>query len=26
VRGLASNAIDIRSFKYAYIDTAWRPS
>jgi oligopeptide transport system substrate-binding protein len=26
VRGLASNAIDLRSFKYAWIDTKWRPS
>jgi len=26
VRGLASNLFDFRSFKYAWIDTNWRPS
>jgi ABC-type oligopeptide transport system substrate-binding subunit len=26
VRGLASNLIDARRFKYAWIDTNWRPS
>jgi oligopeptide transport system substrate-binding protein len=26
VRGLSCNALDLRSFKYAWIDTKWKPS